>query len=200
MTCSVCELRAGPDHLAREHAAAVLGVFKQASVLDVRTRRDGQLSDRLGFADGCNNRPAKPCKSELCSCTKPADAANCGVSADTSAYLVRLAVACYAAALQLARLIDVFLQQSAPNTTSSTADGADRDLLQCTQRPAILNYCKLVPTSSKLAARSSLYTKRAGLQPTLTGKRNPSCIKQWAALTTWIRMNLHQVGHCALTG
>lgn len=201
LTCSVCELQAGPDHLAWKHAAAILRPFKQASVsIYVLLGRDGQLSSRLGFADGC---PAKLCKSELCSCTKLADAVVCGVSANTPVYLVRLAGAYLRRCCTKSQAHhNVWvLQQSEPDTTSSMADRADRDSLQCTHRPAVSHHCKLLPKSSKSAATSSLYTKRAGPQPTFRGRqRNPTCIKQWAALTTWLRMNLHQVGHSALAG
>lgn len=160
--------------------------------------RNEQLPNRFGFADGC---PAKLCKSELCSCTKLADAAVCGASADVC--LVRLAGACLrrCCTTSRARHNDGVLQHSAPDTISSMAGMAERDLLQCTQHPAVSNHCKLVPQSYKSAARSSSYTKRAGPQPTFRGReRNPTCIKQWAALTTWLRMNLHQVGHCVLAG
>ena len=89
LTCSVCEVRAGPDKLARKDEAATVGPFKEASILDVCAPcRGGQLSTHLGSAGGC---PAIFYKSELCRCSKPADATGCGTPAEASFCSVRLA-------------------------------------------------------------------------------------------------------------
>ena len=105
LTCSVCEVRAGPDNFARKDEAATMGPFKEASVLDVCAPcRDGQLPTHLGSAGGC---PAIFYQSELCRCTKPADATGGNTPAEAAFCWVRLAgePVC-AVALQLARLLN----------------------------------------------------------------------------------------------
>ena len=104
LTCSVCELRAGPDRPAWKNDATILGPFKQASAFVVSAPCcSEQLPTILRCADEC---PAKPCKSELCSCTKMADAAVCNVPADASVCWVGLMESLLpAAASQTAKLI-----------------------------------------------------------------------------------------------
>ena len=94
--------------------------------------------------------------------------------------------------------LDLLLQpaDSTSSSTGSRACGVEEDepAAAANQQQAASAQCQPVLKAVKLA-KCSLNRKKGNTPHAAKGRaRDPTCIKEWAALTTWLRMNLHQVG------
>ena len=145
--------------------------------------------------------PAKVCTPERF--RKLSDSTCCILPAEAPATWVRPAPEARSAsrASQPVDSTDLLLQlQPAETTSSSTgsrACSAEENQLPalCHQPPAGLRHCQHGRRCCVEAKR--LNKNRAGPQQTSRSRgRDLACIKEWAALTTWLRMNLHQVSCC----
>lgn len=122
-----------------------------------------------GPAKACTSElPAKPCTAELF--RKLDYPAPCCLPADASASW----------------------QSDSSSSRMHTAD-EDQLLVSCLQHSGA-THCQLAPHAPKAATDRGKSKRRANLRPGFNkGRaRDPACIKQWAALTTWLRQNLHQ--------
>lgn len=143
--------------------------------------------------------PAKVCTPECFS--KLSDSGCCALPAEPPASRARPAREARSSspASQPVDSTDLILQP-AENTSSSTGSrscSAEEDQLpaQCYQHHAGPKQCQH-KRRPRVEAKP-LNKNRAGSQQTSRGRgQDFACIKEWAALTTWLRMNLHQVSCC----
>lgn len=203
LTCSACELRS--------LGAATCGPFKQASTIHPIERVCVYAMNRsrpVNCSPLCADDPAKSCTCELPAKPSTSElyekqnyAAHHNLSADASTSWVRVrSNTCLHRCDTAGILARIILLQQSDISSSRDLTAEDQLLVPGTQRCLDQVPHQLAPKPCKAATQRRLNKWTANLRPAFIRGRakDPACIKQWAALTTWLRQNLHQVGHYAL--